>query len=197
MSAARRAALAAAMRMVDRVHRYATIVRHAAHPALASGLADRDVHVVGIGYGADRRHAAAVHQALLGRVETQDDMLAVAADDLGIGAGRARNLPALSDFDFDIVHDGADRHVSDRHGITRFHVRVLAGYDGVPRREALRRQDIGEFAVLVFDQCDEGGPVGVVFDPLDRRRHIEFAALEINLAVRPLVTAAAKTHGYA
>src|SRR2546430_15315091 len=82
MSAARRAALAAAMRVVYRVHRHAAIVRHAAHPALASSLADRNVHVVRIGHRADGRHAAAVHQALLGRVETQDDMLAVAADDL-------------------------------------------------------------------------------------------------------------------
>src|SRR5215468_10305469 len=46
MPSARSAALAAAMRMVDRIHRHAAIVRHAAHPALASSLADRNIHVV-------------------------------------------------------------------------------------------------------------------------------------------------------
>src|SRR5262249_11879031 len=84
---ARGATPAAAVRMVDRIHRYAAIVRHAPHPALASGLADRNVHIVGVRHRADRRHAAAMHHALLGRVEAQDDVFAVAADDLGIGAG--------------------------------------------------------------------------------------------------------------
>src|SRR5260221_5303962 len=52
VAAARGAAFAAAMRVVDWIHRDAAVVRHAAHPALATGLADRDVHVFGIGDGA-------------------------------------------------------------------------------------------------------------------------------------------------
>src|ERR1700693_1555348 len=67
-----RAALgAAAMRMIDRVHSDAAVVRHAALPALAAGLADGGVHVVGVGYGANGGHAAAMHQALLGRAQPQ------------------------------------------------------------------------------------------------------------------------------
>src|SRR5215813_9546610 len=192
---ARGAPFAAAVRMVDRIHRYAAIVRHAPHPALASGLADRNVHIVRVRHRPDGRHAAAVHHALLGRVEAQDDVFAVAADDLGIGAGRARDLPALADLDLDIVHDGADRDAADRHGVARLHVHVLAGNDRVALREPLRRQDIGELAVLVLDQRDEAGAVGVVFDALDLGRHVEFAALEIDLAVGLLVAAAAETHG--
>src|SRR5579862_2754283 len=61
MAAARRAAFAAAKGMIDRIHRDAAIVRHAAEPALAAGLADRGVHLVGIGDGADGRHAAPMH----------------------------------------------------------------------------------------------------------------------------------------
>src|SRR5437016_1628204 len=64
VAAARGAALAAAVRVVDRIHRNTAIVRHAAEPALAAGLADRDVHVVGIRDRPDGGHAAAVHQAL-------------------------------------------------------------------------------------------------------------------------------------
>src|SRR5881227_1035879 len=69
MPSARGTALAAAMRMIDRVHRDAAIVRHAAHPAFAARLADRDVHVIGIRDRADGRHAAAEHQTLLARIE--------------------------------------------------------------------------------------------------------------------------------
>src|SRR4029079_16650585 len=86
---------AAAVRVVDRVHGDAAVVRHAALPTLTSGLADRDVHIVRVRHRADRRQATAVHEALLGRVETQDDVLAVAADDLRVSAGRTRDLPAL------------------------------------------------------------------------------------------------------
>src|SRR6516162_10350105 len=82
MAATRSASLAASVRMVDRIHRHAAIVRHAPHPALAAGLADRNVHVVWVRHRPDGRHAAAMHHALLGRVEAQDDVFAVAADDL-------------------------------------------------------------------------------------------------------------------
>src|SRR5215469_7615352 len=74
------AAGAAAERMVDRVHGLAADMTAAAHPAGAPGLADRDVHVVGVRHRADGGAAAAVHQALLARVQTQDDVILVAAD---------------------------------------------------------------------------------------------------------------------
>src|SRR5260370_1080642 len=68
---------AAAVRVIDRVHGDAAIVRHQALPAIAARLADRDVHVIGVGHRAERRHAAAVHQALLARVQPQDHIVAV------------------------------------------------------------------------------------------------------------------------
>src|SRR5262249_50620288 len=72
VAAARRAAFAAAVRMIDRVHGDAAVVRAPTQPTLAPGLADRDVHVVRIRDRADGRHAAAVHQALFARVEAQN-----------------------------------------------------------------------------------------------------------------------------
>src|SRR4051812_18938011 len=53
MVAERRAALAAAVRMVDRVHGLAARLRAHAHVPLAAGLADVDVLVVGV---ADHAH---------------------------------------------------------------------------------------------------------------------------------------------
>src|SRR5216683_5420533 len=64
VAATRSAAFAAAMGMVDGIHRNAAVVRHAAHPTLATGFSDRDIHVVGIRDGPDGGHAAAVHEAL-------------------------------------------------------------------------------------------------------------------------------------
>src|SRR5258708_28921238 len=194
MTAAGGAAFAAAVRMIDRIHRNAAVVRATAHPALAAGLADRDVHVIGVRHRADRAHAAAVHEALLAGIEAQDDIFLVASDDLGVGAGGARELAALADLHLDVVHDGADRHVADRHGIAGLHVDVLARDDRVAFAEPLRRQNVGEFAVLILDERDEPGAVRIVFDALDARRLVVLAALEVNCAQRPLVAAAAEPH---
>src|ERR1700746_214400 len=106
MTAARGAAFAAAMRVVNRVHGNAAVVRTAAEPALAARLADRDVHVIGVGHRADSAAAAAVHQALLARVQTQDDIILVATDDLRIGAGGTRELAALADLGLGVVDVG-------------------------------------------------------------------------------------------
>src|SRR5262249_24172187 len=143
VAAARGAAFAAAMRVIDRVHGDAAIVRAAAQPALAPGLADRDVHVIGVRHAADGGAAAAAPHALLARVEAQDDVILVAADELGVGAGGARELAALADLDLDIVDDGADRHVTKRHDVARLHVDVAARDDGVADREPLGREDVG------------------------------------------------------
>src|ERR1700742_453286 len=62
VTAARGAAFAAAVRMVDRVHRDAAVMRLAPEPAIAAGLADRNIHVVRIGHCTDGRRAPAVNQ---------------------------------------------------------------------------------------------------------------------------------------
>src|ERR1700722_19470932 len=103
MPAARGAAFTTAVRMVDRVHGDAAVVRLTAEPAVTTGLADRDVHMVRIGYRTDGAGAAAVNQALLARVQTDDDVVVVAADQLGVGAGGTGELAALPDLQFHIV----------------------------------------------------------------------------------------------
>src|ERR1700754_4380115 len=97
MASARAAAFAAAERVIDRIHGDATVVRFAAEPAVAARLADRDVHVIGVRDRADVREALAEHQTLLAGIEPQDDVLLIASDDLRVGAGRARELPALAE----------------------------------------------------------------------------------------------------
>src|ERR1700692_1341513 len=109
MTAAAGAASAATVRMVDRVHGDAAVVRLAAEPAVATGLADRDIHVIRIGHRADGAGAAAVDQALLARVQTNDHVVLIAADELGVGAGGTGELTALADFQFHIVDNGTDR----------------------------------------------------------------------------------------
>ena len=118
----------------------------------------------------------------------------LAADQLHIGAGRARDLPALAGLHLDIVDDRAERHVPQRHRIAGLDVNPLAGDDRVAGAQPLRRQNVGLLAVRIGDQRDEGGAVRVVFEPLDGRRRVVLAPLEIDDPVAPLVAAAAPAH---
>src|SRR6201995_585350 len=81
MPAARGAAFAAAVRMVDRVHRDAAIVGLAAQPAVTAGLADRNVHVVRVGHRADGGGAAAVDETLLSGIQAHDHVILVTTDE--------------------------------------------------------------------------------------------------------------------
>src|SRR5215210_3466702 len=60
MASARGAAFAAAMRMIDRIHGHAAIMRTPTEPARTAGLADRAVHLVWVRHRADGAHAAAM-----------------------------------------------------------------------------------------------------------------------------------------
>src|SRR5688500_11604288 len=72
MTAARSPALAAAVRVIDRVLGDAAGQRALAHPAAAAGLGKILVLVVGVRHRADRAHAVGTDVALLARVEADD-----------------------------------------------------------------------------------------------------------------------------
>src|SRR3954452_2092777 len=175
MTAARGPAFTTAMRVVDRVLGDAAGQRALAEPAVAAGLGEALVGIVRVGHRADRRHAVRADIALLARVQADDDHAAIAPDDLDIGAGGTCDLAAFAGLQLDIVDDRADRNLADLHRIARLHVRLLGGDDAVADAEALRRDDIGELAVGIFHQRDEGRAIGIIFDPLDNRRDIPFA----------------------
>jgi hypothetical protein len=46
---------------------------------------------------------------------------------------------------------------------------MLAGDDRIADAESLRRQNVRELAVLILDEGDETGAVGIVLDALDLR----------------------------
>ncbi len=184
------------MRVVDRVHRHAAVVRALAEPAIPPGLAERDVHVVRVRHRTDAREALAVHETLFTRVQANRHVALVATHDLSVVAGRTGDCAALADLQLDIVDDRANRHGADRTGVTRLDVHVLARHDLVTRREALRSQDVALLAIGVVDQRDERGAVRIVLDPLHGRGHVELVTtLEIDVAQRTLVPTAAEADG--
>src|SRR4051794_94172 len=127
MPSPRRLAFAAAMRMVDRVHRDAAHRRPATEPAIAAGLADYDVLVIRVRHGSDRRAAFGAHHPHLAGGHAQERIALLASDQLYIGTGRTRDLAALARLHLDIVDDRAERHIPQRHRVAGLYVNPLAG----------------------------------------------------------------------
>ena len=83
MTAAGGLAFAAAVRVIDRVHRYATITGTNALPAIASSLADRHILMIGIAYLTHCRHARYQYPARLARGQLQERVIALFGHQLG------------------------------------------------------------------------------------------------------------------
>src|SRR5690606_4774131 len=127
MTATGGAAFTTAVRVVDRVHDDAAVMRGLAAPAGATGLAVVDVAVIRVGYGADRREAGRVNQALFAGVQAKDRHALVAADELDEGAGGAGDLAALARLHLDVMNNRANRDVLQRHGVAGLDVNGLVG----------------------------------------------------------------------
>src|SRR3954463_5292994 len=197
MAARRGGSLAAAGRVIDRVHGGAARLRPHAHVTLPAGLADLDVLVVGVADRADGRAAlAADHPHLAGR-QAQRGHVAVLRHELHRRAGRARELAAAAGLQLDVVDDRADRHVLQRQRVSDRDLRARAGGHRHADGQSVRREDVALLAVDVVQQRDVRRAVRVVLDRGDLRRHAVLAALEVDLAVQPLGAAAAVAGGLA
>src|SRR5689334_19691944 len=77
VTASRAAALTAAMRVIDRVHRDTAHGRPPAEPAAAARLADDDVLLIRVGHRADRCPAFRAHHAKLSGGKAQQGITLV------------------------------------------------------------------------------------------------------------------------
>src|SRR6202008_1350230 len=69
--------------------------------------------------------------------------------------------------------------------------------DDIADAQAVGQEHVALLAVAVVEQADPGGPVRVVLDRGDARRHAVLVALEVDAAVMRLLAAAAMAHGEA
>src|SRR6185436_10728279 len=114
-----RAAFAAAVRMVDRVHCDAADRRAPAEPTHASGLAVRDVLVLEVADLTDRRPARGPHAAKLARRHLQERVVALLRHQLDLRPGRAPDLSAAPLAELDVVHDRTEGDVRERQAVAR------------------------------------------------------------------------------
>src|SRR4051794_38161639 len=184
------AAFAAAQRVVDRVHRLGPRVRADAHVPRAAGLADADVDPVEVAELADRRAALALDPPHFTRRQDDDRPLAFLRRETCHAAGGPDQLAALAGVHLDVVDLEARRDVRQRQAVAGVRLGAGTAHHRLPDLQAVGRQDVGLFAVLVLDQRDVAGTVRVVLQRLDAGGYAVLLPLEVDDPVQPLVPAA-------
>src|SRR4051812_28041464 len=178
-----RLAFTTTVRVIDRVHGLTAHGRPDAQPTLRAGLAVHLEVVFVVRHFADGGAAVDVHLAALARLQAQQRVDAFARGERGGRAGTAHHLAALAGLELDVVHDRADRDVTQLHGVARLDRRVRARAHFVAGLHALGREDVAALAVEVLDQRDVAGAVRIVLDALDHALDAVLVATEIDDAV--------------
>src|SRR5262249_10157708 len=152
------------------------VVRPAAQPTLAAGLAQADVHVVGVAVGPDGGPALGTNAADLARREGDLGPAALASGQGRAGPRAPAQLTAAARLHFQVVDRHAQRDATQRQAIADARLGIFAAHNLVARLEPLRGQDVGLEAVIVLDQGNAGGPVGIVFNGNHGGQNVVFAA---------------------
>src|SRR3989304_1973190 len=167
MPAAGGSPLAAAMRVIDRVHDHAPDRGTDPLPPAAPRLPDR-------------RHALDEHQSNLAGGEAKVRVRPLFRQDLRDRTGGACDLTAFSHLEFDIVDERPDRDVPDRKSVPRLDVRAGARPDRGAAGDPGGTEDVPFPPVRVVQQGDPRGAVRVVLDGGDGRRDVFLVPLEVD-----------------
>src|ERR1700722_13106920 len=174
---------AAAVRIVDRVHRDAAHRRTLAEMALAAGFADHFVLVIEVAELTDGRAANHLNLAHFARRHADLRVLAFFGHQLRRRSGRAHELAAFTGPQLDVVDDRAQRDVRERERVADLDVGIRTRHDDRADFETDGRQDIALLAVAVMQQRDAGRAVGIVLNRRDLRRNGVLRTLEVDDAV--------------
>src|SRR6185503_10866303 len=143
---------------------------------------------------AHRRPANKGNSSHFARRHTQLGVIAFLRDELRESASRASHLAAFSGSQFDVVNLRTERDIDQRQSVARKNVGFSAAHDRLANFEAGRRDDVTLLTVHVSDQSNVRGTIRIVFNLRDASGHAVFVALEVDDAIKALVTAATTTH---
>src|SRR5258708_9292306 len=188
-------AFAAAVRVVDRVHRHAAHGRAHSAPAHAPGLADGLEVVLFVADFADGGGAGDMHLAVVAGTQAQLRIGALARQQLHRSPRGSRQLRAFAGQHFDAVDGGAHRHIAQRQRIADLDRRRRPVDDLLPDRHALGRDDVTALAVGVTQERQTGAAVRVVFQALYPGGNAVLVTHEIDDTIVMLVPPALMARG--
>jgi len=183
-------AFAAAVRVIDGVHRGAAHGGADALPAATARFADVDQTMLFIGDFADRCPCGADDTAHFGRRELDVRVTGVLRDDLGVATGGAHDFAAIARLQLDTVDESAHRELAERQTIAELDGRLLGDDEFVAYFHLLRQNDVTLLAVAIHGDADECATEWIIFDARNLRGNVFLVEFEIDIAKGALVAAA-------
>ena len=93
------------------------------------------------------------------------------------------------------MDQSANRDIADRHRIAWLDIHCVTRHHGVADSKTLRGDDVGQLAIGIFDQGNEGRPVRIIFDPFNGSDFVVMTTtLEVDDPIGLLVSAATETN---
>src|SRR4030067_878819 len=173
-------ALAAAVRMIDRVHGHASDPRAPAEPACPAGLAECDILMVGVAELADSGVAFLQYEPDLAGRKLERGVLAFLGHELRVSAGASHYLAALALLHLDVMDECADRYRTEGQRVARLYIDSLTGYDRISCLELLWGEYVALLAVGICKQGYIGRADGVVLNGRYLCRNVGLVALEVD-----------------
>src|SRR3569833_2550759 len=189
------AALAATVRVVDRVHDHAAHSRTHAAPTHCTGLADLAKIMFSVADLANGRAAFDMHATHFAGTQTPLRVSSFARHQYDCRVGGVGFLRALAWQHFYAMHRGADRNVSDRQAIASLDRRFGAVHQLITDRHALACDDVFALAICVADHGDVCAAVRIIFNALNLGSDSILVTAEIDHTVLMLMPAAGGAGG--
>ncbi len=164
MAAAGSPAFTAAHGVIDRVHGNAANVRPASLPARSAGLAQPDIHVVGVADHPHRGPALSRDSPNLARRQRDLRPVSIAGRQDRADTRRAAELAAAARLHLDVVDGQAGRDLGQRNAVAHLGLGIGAARDAHAGGQAIGRQDVPLFPIFVLDERDPGRAIRVVLD---------------------------------
>ena len=194
-TADRRLAFTAAVGVVVRVHDGAADRGTDAHVTRASGFTYLDVDVILVAHGADGSHTIGGNVAKLTRGKAEKRIFAFFSHELcGVACGSC-HLTASAGIKLNVVNERTGGDVCKRESIAGLDVGICACDDLVAYRKTGGSKDVALYAVLIPDESNKCGTVGIVLYCFYLREHTDLVSLIVDNAVFNAVSAAVMANG--
>ena len=181
--------------MVVRVHNRTADCRTPTHISLTAGFTDFNVFVIAVAYGTYGSHADCGNVTKLAGGETKESILAFFSHELCGVACRSCELTASAGIKLNVVYKSTYGNIYKGKGVARLDIRRRTCNDGVADFESLRSENVILYSVLILNEGNVCGAIGIVLQCFNFCLNIELISLEIDNTILTAVSAAVMANG--
>lgn len=191
MSTAGSASFPTTVWMIYRIHRHAAYGGSYPSPTISASFTQLAQIVLPMPYFADR--CAAIHMNLshFTGTHTQSCVGSFPGSELGGSACSANQLSAFPWLQFNAVHQGPNRDISNRQGVACLYRRIFSRQHGVSRTETFGRENVATLTVCIQNQRKMCAAIWIIFNMFHATGNAVLVSLEIDLPIASFVSATA------